>query len=94
MAKGRELTPDQVAWLSAHIAQIPNLPVRTSNCLDDHGIQTVEELLMCCPDKLETCTRGPDGMPCGHRHLRDLPNFGDKTLEIVYECLAAIGFER
>jgi DNA-directed RNA polymerase subunit alpha len=28
------------------------LPVRTVNCLEDHGVFTVEQLLSCTPEKL------------------------------------------
>lgn len=53
------------------------LSVRTTNCLDEQGIATVEDLLKC---------RRAD--------LLSIPNFGEKTLEEVYQALEKIGFFR
>ncbi|MFW6171244.1 MAG: DNA-directed RNA polymerase subunit alpha C-terminal domain-containing protein [Planctomycetota bacterium] len=53
------------------------LSVRTTNCLEERGIFTVEDLLH--------CTRA---------ELLNISNFGEKTLEEVYDALAKIGFVR
>jgi DNA-directed RNA polymerase subunit alpha len=53
------------------------LTVRTVNCLEEHGVFTVKDLLECTPEK-----------------LLSFPNFGEKTLDEVYQALAAIGFSR
>lgn len=53
------------------------LSVRTTNCLEERGIFTVNDLL--------------------HRTRDDLlsiSNFGEKTLEEVYQALEKIGFYR
>lgn len=53
------------------------LSVRTTNCLEERGIFTVEDLLNSTP-----------------RELLSISNFGEKTLEEVYNALEAIGFKR
>ena len=53
------------------------LSVRTTNCLEERGIFTVEDLL--------NCTRAD---------LLSISNFGEKTLEEVYQSLEAYGFYR
>lgn len=53
------------------------LSVRTTNCLEERGIFTVNDLLH--------CTRA---------ELLSISNFGEKTLEEVYDALANIGFVR
>jgi len=53
------------------------LAVRTTNCLEERGVFTVDDLLQ--------CTRA---------ELLSIPNFGDKTLEEVYNALERIGFSR
>ena len=53
------------------------LTVRTTNCLEERGIFTVEDLLK--------CTR---------ENLLSISNFGEKTLEEVYQSLEDIGFHR
>jgi DNA-directed RNA polymerase subunit alpha len=53
------------------------LTVRTTNCLEERGIFTVEDLLK--------CTR---------EDLLSISNFGEKTLEEVYDALEKKGFER
>ena len=53
------------------------LSVRTTNCLDEHGIATVGDLLKCKRDELLA-----------------IPNFGEKTLEEVYQALERVGFVR
>ena len=53
------------------------LAVRTVNCLEDHGVLTVQDLLNCTPDR-----------------LLGFPNFGEKTLDEVYESLEKAGFSR
>ena len=53
------------------------LSVRTTNCLEDRGIFTVNDLLH--------CTR---------EDLLSISNFGEKTLEEVYQALESIGFYR
>ena len=53
------------------------LSVRTTNCLEERGIFTVNDLL--------------------HRTREDLlsiSNFGEKTLDEVYQALANVGFHR
>lgn len=53
------------------------LTVRTTNCLEERGIFTVEDLLQCTPED-----------------LLSISNFGEKTLDEVYQALERIGFER
>ena len=53
------------------------LSVRTTNCLEERGIFTVNDLLH--------CTR---------EDLLGISNFGEKTLEEVYQALEGIGFYR
>lgn len=53
------------------------LSVRTTNCLDEQGITTVEDLLR-----------------CKRADLMSIPNFGEKTLEEVYQALERLGFYR
>ncbi len=53
------------------------LTVRTTNCLEERGIFTVQDLLNCTPD-----------------NLLAISNFGEKTLEEVYQALESIGFYR
>ncbi len=53
------------------------LSVRTTNCLDEQGITTVEDLLR-----------------CKRSDLMSIPNFGEKTLEEVYQALEKLGFYR
>jgi DNA-directed RNA polymerase subunit alpha len=53
------------------------LSVRTTNCLEERGIFTVNDLLHCTPTD-----------------LLGISNFGEKTLEEVYDALAEIGFRR
>ncbi|QEG34588.1 DNA-directed RNA polymerase subunit alpha C-terminal domain-containing protein [Bythopirellula goksoeyrii] len=53
------------------------LAVRTTNCLEEKGVFTVDDLLH--------CTR---------EDLLSISNFGEKTLDEVYNALAQIGFHR
>lgn len=53
------------------------LSVRTTNCLEERGIFTVNDLLH--------CTR---------EDLLSISNFGEKTLEEVYQALESVGFYR
>ena len=53
------------------------LSVRTTNCLEERGIFTVDDLLH--------CTR---------EDLLSISNFGEKTLEEVYQALESVGFYR
>lgn len=53
------------------------LAVRTTNCLEEKGVFTVNDLLH--------CTR---------EDLLSISNFGEKTLEEVYQALEGIGFYR
>ena len=50
---------------------------RTSNLLNEKGIHTVEQLLM-----------------CSRRTLLGIPNFGEVSLEEVYDALESIGFHQ
>lgn len=54
-----------------------DLSVRTTNCLEERGIQRVGQLLECDP-----------------KYLLSIANFGQKTLEEVYEALEKLGFYR
>lgn len=62
--------------LSMSTAEI-GLSVRTTNCLEERGIFTVQDLLNSRPGD-----------------LLSISNFGEKTLEEVYDALAEIGFCR
>lgn len=53
------------------------LAVRTTNCLEEKGVFTVNDLLH--------CTR---------EDLLSISNFGEKTLEEVYQALEGVGFFR
>ena len=53
------------------------LAVRTTNCLEERGVFTVNDLLH--------CTR---------EDLLSISNFGEKTLEEVYNALESVGFRR
>ncbi len=53
------------------------LSVRTTNCLEEKGIFTVNDLLHSTRDD-----------------LLSISNFGEKTLEEVYQALERIGFYR
>ncbi len=53
------------------------LSVRTTNCLEERGIFTVQDLLNCTRDD-----------------LLSISNFGEKTLEEVYDALEEFGFFR
>lgn len=53
------------------------LSVRTTNCLEERGIFTVQDLLNCTRDD-----------------LLSISNFGEKTLEEVYDALEEFGFYR
>ncbi len=53
------------------------LSVRTTNCLEEKGIFTVDDLLHSTRDD-----------------LLSISNFGEKTLEEVYQSLERIGFYR
>lgn len=53
------------------------LAVRTTNCLEERGVFTVNDLLH--------CTR---------EDLLSISNFGEKTLEEVYQALENVGFCR
>ena len=53
------------------------LSVRTTNCLEERGIFTVQDLLNSKPEL-----------------LLGISNFGEKTLEEVYDALEEIGFHR
>ena len=52
------------------------LSVRTTNCLEDRGIFTVEDLLNSKPEI-----------------LLGISNFGEKTLDEVYDALDKINFD-
>lgn len=53
------------------------LQLRTTNCLEDQGIFTVQDLLNSSRDR-----------------LLSISNFGEKTLNEVYDALERIGFYR
>jgi DNA-directed RNA polymerase subunit alpha len=67
------LTQERLGLSTAEIG----LTVRTTNCLEEKGIFTVQDLLHSTPET-----------------LLSIQNFGEKTLEEVYGCLAKIGFDR
>ena len=62
--------------LSMNTSEI-GLSVRTTNCLEEQGIFTVENLLH-----------------CSREELLGISNFGEKTLEEVYQSLEKLGFFR
>ena len=67
---------DMAEKLEMSTAEI-GLSVRTTNCLEERGIFTVNELLRCTRDDLLA-----------------ISNFGEKTLEEVYQALEGVGFYR
>lgn len=67
---------DMAEKLEMSTAEI-GLSVRTTNCLEERGIFTVNDLLYCTRDDLLA-----------------ISNFGEKTLEEVYQALEGVGFYR
>jgi len=74
------------------------ISLRTQNTLENHGILYVRELLQCC-GKLSGCSNcaacvgGVRRCGCTIR-LLDLPNFGVKTLNDVYNALSELGLHK
>lgn len=67
---------DMAEKLEMSTAEI-GLSVRTTNCLEERGIFTVNDLLQ-----------------CKREDLLSISNFGEKTLEEVYNALEGVGFYR
>jgi DNA-directed RNA polymerase alpha subunit len=91
------VTPAMKESMGLSVGSLPHLSVRTRNKLEDHHINTLEQLLYCCPLRFAACKRGGLGdlhMPCDRIHLFDIPNFGEKTLEEIYIAISEFGFER
>ncbi|MFO7904394.1 MAG: DNA-directed RNA polymerase subunit alpha C-terminal domain-containing protein [Planctomycetota bacterium] len=76
LSRAEEASRNLQQHLEMSTAEI-GLSVRTTNCLEERGIFTVNDLLH--------CTRAD---------LLNISNFGEKTLEEVYDALAKIGFVR
>lgn len=76
LSRAEEASRNLQQHLEMSTAEI-GLSVRTTNCLEERGIFTVNDLLH--------CTRAD---------LLSISNFGEKTLEEVYDALANIGFVR
>ena len=76
LSRVEEETRDLQQKLEMSTAEI-GLSVRTTNCLEERGIFTVNDLLHCTRDD-----------------LLSISNFGEKTLEEVYQALDVIGFRR
>ncbi|MDR1383171.1 MAG: hypothetical protein LBJ67_04885 [Planctomycetaceae bacterium] len=76
MNKQDLIEKDRQRKLKLNTSEI-GLSVRTTNCLEEQGIFTVENLLHCSPDD-----------------LLSISNFGEKTLEEVYQSLENLGFYR
>jgi DNA-directed RNA polymerase alpha subunit len=75
----REILDEPVAFL--------DLKVRIINELERNDILTVFELLHCC-------ARPPQNCSCSRKHLLAFSNFGQKTVEEIFEKLAIYGFYR
>jgi DNA-directed RNA polymerase subunit alpha len=69
----RQSVEDRLQMSTAEIG----LSVRTTNCLEEEGIFTVNDLLNCPKER-----------------LLGISNFGEKTLEEVYQALESVGFYR
>lgn len=80
------LTPEQREYLDSHPI-VSGMPERVANLLESRGINTIGDLLWCCPRKSTECN-------CNNRHLGDIRSLGKKTMEIIYESLESIGFYR
>jgi DNA-directed RNA polymerase subunit alpha len=76
LSRAEEETRSLHQRLEMSTAEI-GLTVRTTNCLEERGIFSVNDLLH--------CTRSD---------LLSISNFGEKTLEEVYDSLSKIGFSR
>lgn len=74
--RSHEASQDLVERLEMSTAEI-GLTVRTTNCLEERGIFTVDDLLH-----------------SSREELLSISNFGEKTLEEVYQALEGIGFYR
>lgn len=75
--------------------------MRTANALDGAGIFTVRQLLSSCPKKADDCQPGccqcAKAVGEGFKpacYLLDIPNFGDKTMQEVFNALERVGFSR
>ena len=79
-----KLSPRQKELLGESVATLA-LPQRTINSLENAGVQTIGELLYCCPKH---------GCRCNRNHLLEISNFGYKTLAQVFEALSKLGFTR
>lgn len=73
LQENRQSLEDRLDMSTAEIG----LTVRTTNCLEEHGILTVRDLLRQTP-----------------ADLLSIQNFGEKTLEEVYEALENANFYR
>ncbi len=73
LQEDRQSIEDRLDMSTAEIG----LTVRTTNCLEEHGILTVRELLRQTP-----------------ADLLSIQNFGEKTLEEVYDALEGANFYR
>jgi DNA-directed RNA polymerase subunit alpha len=76
LSKADERARQRRERLNLSIAEM-KLSVRTTNCLEETGIFTVQDLLHATPKKLLA-----------------ISNFGEKTLEEVYQSLEELGFYR
>ena len=76
LSRIEEESRDLAKKLQMSTAEI-GLTVRTTNCLEERGIFTVDDLLHCTRDD-----------------LLNISNFGEKTLDEVYQALEEIGFRR
>lgn len=73
----RENTAEDIeAKLGMSTAEI-GLTVRTTNCLEERGIFTVNDLVQCSRDD-----------------LLSISNFGEKTLDEVFQALESVGLYR
>ena len=76
LSKAEEASRSLKERLEMSTAEI-GLSVRTTNCLEERGIFTVQDLLN-----------------CDRQDLLSISNFGEKTLEEVFQALEVIGFCR
>ena len=72
--------------LSEPISILP-LPLKLINTLEEAGIKTIEDLLMCCPHSPRKCK-------CGGKHILGIKNVGRISLEEIYSALEGLGFVR
>lgn len=71
--------------LDSHIVEL-ELPLRIVSILEANGIFSIRDLLMCC-------RHDPDKCDCGRKHVLGFRNINKRSLEMIMESLASLGFK-